>query len=169
MGGIEYFLTFLKASLLSTGGTGNFPMLHADLLARGCATDHQFAESLAIGQLSPGPSGLWVISLGYLTKGTLGSLLALSAIVIPPLLILVISRVYRSIDSLPSVRSFLRGLTLSVSGISIVVLFGVLKSSELSVRSLSVAAIAAALAAIQKTPVIVIFFFAAIAGILFFR
>jgi chromate transport protein ChrA len=99
----------------------------------------------------------------------LGSLLALSAIVIPPLLILVISRVYRSIDSLPSVRSFLRGLTLSVSGISIVVLFGVLKSSELSVRSLSVAAIAAALAAIQKTPVIVIFFFAAIAGILFFR
>lgn len=65
----EYFWTFLEASLFSTGGTGNLPSLHADLIANHAATNQQFAEALAIGQMSPGPTGLWVIGLGYLTRG----------------------------------------------------------------------------------------------------
>src|SRR5919199_5429647 len=72
-----YFWLMLKASFFATSGTGNIPSLHADLLARGWATERQFAESLAVGQISPGPSGLWVVSLGYLTAGLPGALLAL--------------------------------------------------------------------------------------------
>lgn len=78
-----YFWILLKASLFSTGGTGNLPSIHADLLLRGWATDRQFAEALAIGQISPGPSGLWVICLGYLTDGLRGALLATLAISLP--------------------------------------------------------------------------------------
>ena len=59
-----FFWLMFKAALVSTSGTGNLPIVHQDFLARGWATDRQFAESLAIGQISPGPSGLWVISLG---------------------------------------------------------------------------------------------------------
>ena len=62
-----YFLLFLKASLFSTGGFSNLPSLHQDLIANGWAKEVDFGESIAIGQISPGPNGLWVISLGYLT------------------------------------------------------------------------------------------------------
>ena len=73
------FWLLLKASLFSTSGTGNLPILHTDLLALGWATDHNFAEALAIGQISPGPTGLWVISLAFLVDGVRGSLLASTA------------------------------------------------------------------------------------------
>ena len=67
---LGYFLLVLKASLLSTGGLGNVPGLHDDLVAtRGWVTERQFAESIAVGQTSPGPNGVWVISLGYMIGG----------------------------------------------------------------------------------------------------
>src|SRR2546422_2464064 len=70
-----YFLLFLKASLFSTGGFSNLPSLHQDLIANGWAKEVDFGQSIAIGQISPGPNGLWVISLGYLTYGYLGAFL----------------------------------------------------------------------------------------------
>jgi len=65
------------------GGLNNLPSLHHDLLTQQWAREADFGEAIAIGQISPGPNGLWVISLGYLTYGWLGSLLALIAIIIP--------------------------------------------------------------------------------------
>ena len=70
---LALFWIMLRAALLSTTGTGNLPIVHQDLLSRGWATDRQFAESLAIGQISPGPTGLWVISLGYFVGGLRGA------------------------------------------------------------------------------------------------
>ena len=81
-----YFLLFLKASLFSSGGFSNLPSLHQDLIGDGWANEADFGQSVAIGQISPGPNGLWVISLGYLTYGLLGAVFALIAIVIPPFL-----------------------------------------------------------------------------------
>src|SRR5438093_834003 len=112
----------LKASLLSTGGMGNVPILHADLIARGWSSDRQFAEALAIGQVTPGPNGLWVISLGYLVRGVTGSLLAAVAITLPPLLVLAVARLYRRVKDHPAVEGFMRGLSLAGAGIFVVVL-----------------------------------------------
>ena len=93
---LSLFWIMLRAALLSTTGTGNFPAVHQDLLSRGWATDGQFAESLAIGQISPGPTGLWVISLGYFVDGFRGAALTLVAIVrLPPLSVLALAGVYR--------------------------------------------------------------------------
>ena len=78
-----YFLLFLKASLFSTGGFSNLPSLHQDLISNGWAVEADFGQSIAIGQISPGPNGLWVISMGCLTYGFLGALLALIAITHP--------------------------------------------------------------------------------------
>jgi len=161
-----YFWLFFKASLLSTGGTGNLPSLHADLLARRWATERQFAESLTIGQLSPGPSGLWVISLGYLTGGVRGSLLALLAILLPPFLILGVERLYRRVQHHPAVEGFVQGLTLAVAGIFAVALLGILRSAGLSPRSFALALAAIALAATRRVPLAGIIGLAAVMGIM---
>ena len=161
------FLLFLKASLLSTSGMGNVPSLHADLVAaRGWATERQFAEALAVGQVSPGPSGLWVISLGYLIGGPRGALLSLLAIMIPPLLILLIDRGYRRIQDRPAVEGFVRGLSLAVVGIFAVVMLQVLRGNGIDVRSVAVALGSLALGASGRVPVALIVLLAALVGIL---
>src|SRR4051794_6400673 len=110
MSALLFFWSMFKASLLSTGG-GNIAILHQDLLARGWATEQQFAESLAMGQISPGPAGLWVISLGFLLDGVRGSLLALMATTPPPLLVLLVHVLYQRIGGHPATQGFVRGLT----------------------------------------------------------
>src|SRR5437016_12715320 len=104
---LALFWIMLRAALLPTTGTGNLPIVHQDLLSRGWATDRQFAESLAIGQMSPGPTGLWVISLGYLIDGYRGAALTLLAIGLPPTLVLVLVHgFYRRWGHHPATQGF---------------------------------------------------------------
>jgi chromate transporter len=154
----------LKASLLSTGG-GNIPILHQDLIAHGWTSEEQFAEALAIGQVSPGPTGLWVIAMGYLMDGVRGALLALVAIALPPLLVLVVHSLYQRFGSHPAMGGFVRGLTLAVAGILLTVLGGLMVSTGVELRSLSVMLAALAIGSTRRVPVIVVLVLAAAAGI----
>lgn len=160
-----FFWLFLKASLFSTGGLGSLPSLHADLLVRHWASERQFAEALTIGQLSPGPNGLWVVSLGYLSGGLLGSLLALLAILLPPLLILAIERGYRRVQHHPAAEGFVAGLSLAVASVFAVALTGILQSAGLSFRTGTIALTAIALALTRRVPLFGIVGLAGIAGI----
>jgi chromate transporter len=161
---LVYFLLLLKASLFSTGGMGNMPSIHADFIARRWATERQFGESLAVGQFSPGPTGLWLIAFGYLTAGWLGSLLALVAITIPPFLVLATDRLYRRVAHHPAVEGFMRGLSLSVVGIFVVVLSRLLGSAGLSVKTIAIALGALGLGALRRVPVWAILGAAGVAG-----
>ena len=166
MNPLLYFGLLLKGSLFSMSGLGNFPSVHADLTAHGWATERQFGEALAVGQTAPGPNGLWVISLGYLTDGLRGVALALLAIVLPPLLVLLIERFYRRVQHHPAVEGFVRGLGLAAVGIFGVVLFGLLRNAGLTPRSLLLVLASVALGATRRVPAIVILGLAATAGII---
>jgi chromate transporter len=150
---ITYFWLLLKASLFSTGGTGNLPSLHTDLLARGWATDHNFAEALAIGQISPGPTGLWVICLGYLTDGVRGALLATVAISLPPFLVLAVAALHRRVGDHPAMQGFVRGLGIAVSGIFLVVVVQLLQGNGIDLRSLLIVLGSIGLALTKRLPV----------------
>jgi chromate transporter len=162
---LTFFLLALKASFFSFSGLGNVPSLHADLIARGWATERQFAESIAVGQVSPGPNGLWVVNLGYLIGGIFGALLALVAITIPPFLILIVERLYRRVRHHPAVEGFVRGLSLAVVGVFVTVMFDVLHSNGINGRSLLIALVSAGLGATKRVPVIAIIALAAVVGI----
>jgi chromate transporter len=162
---LSLFWIMLRAALLSTTGTGNFPAVHQDLLSRGWATDNQFAESLAIGQISPGPTGLWVISLGYFVDGFRGAALTLAAIVVPPLSVLALAGVYRRWGHHAAVQGFVRGLSLAVAGVFAVVLARILNAAGWNVTSELIALGALLLGATRRVPVVVILALAAIAGI----
>ncbi|HLV82084.1 MAG TPA: chromate transporter, partial [Chthonomonadaceae bacterium] len=166
MSPLLYFWLAFKASLFSTGGMGNLPSLHADLLSRGWATDRQFAESLAVGQISPGPNGLWVISLGYLVDGLRGALLTLVAITLPPLLILAVERLYRRVKHHPAVEGFVRGLGLAVVGIFIPVMFRLLASVGWDMKTMLITVAAIAAGATRRVPVIAVLIVAGIVSAL---
>jgi chromate transporter len=164
-----YFWLFLKASLFSTGGTGNLPFLHNDLMQLGWAQEADFITAIAVGQISPGPTGLWSISLGYLTFGWLGAALALVALTVPTVLALVVGASYDRLEHNPAVHDFTRGLSLAVIGLSLAVTFSLISSAITDGWGILIAAVTFGLALSKKAPVIVLLGLAALTGILIYR
>jgi chromate transporter len=170
IGQFELFWIMLKAALLSTSGTGNLPIVHQDLLSRGWATEHQFAESLAIGQLSPGPTGLWAISLGYLLGGWRAAAVTLVAVALPPLVVLLLVHgIYRRYGHHPATQGFVRGLSLAVVGVYIIIMSGIMKNAGWTPSNFMIAAGAVVLGSTRRLPGVVILIVAAIIGIALYR
>lgn len=119
---MEFFWIVFRSCMLTWTGHGNLPLLRDDFAARGWATDAQVADSLLIGQVAPGPTGLWVVSLGYLSFGWVGGALALVASTLPPLLVLVAARVRDKLSAWPATAGFQRGLAMATTGAGAVVL-----------------------------------------------
>ena len=165
---LRLFWLILRATLFSTGGSGNLPMLYNDLRPLGYAAERQFAEALAIGQVTPGPTGLWVVSLGYLIDGVRGALLATVAITLPPLLILVVERFYRRFGTHWGVQGFLRGLALAVSGSFAIVIVGLVRSSTFDLGSMLIVLGSIGLGTTRRVPVPLMIVGAALFGIVMY-
>jgi chromate transporter len=164
MNPLLYFWLFLKGSLFSTGGLGNLPFLHQDLLALGWATETDFVSAIAVGQLSPGPTGLWTISLGYLTFGWAGAGLALIAITLPTLLALVVAALHRRVETRPAVQNFTRGITLGVIGLTLGVAWTLFWNNVNDWPGVAIMATACGLALSKRVPVVLLLALAALAG-----
>jgi len=114
---LALFGVLLKDSALALGGLGSLPLLRQDLVATGVVTDPQLVEALAIGRLSTGPNGLWIVSLGYQLAGPLGAAMALVASSLPPLVILPATAVARRwLLSVPF-AGLVRGAALATAGL----------------------------------------------------
>ena len=164
-----YFLLFLKASLFSTGGFSNLPSLHQDLIGNGWASEADFGQSIAIGQISPGPNGLWVISMGYLTYGFPGAFLALIAITLPALLVLVVSAGYSRIEHQTWVQGAMHGVSLAVIGLLLTVVWTILRQPGVDWKGLLIALGAFGLAFSRKVNLLLILALAGLMGFLFYR
>ena len=164
-----YFLLFLKASLFSTGGFSNLPSLHQDLIGNGWANEADFGQSVAIGQISPGPNGLWVISLGYFSYGYLGALLALIAITLPALLVLAISAGYARIEQQRWVQGAMRGVSLAVVGILLTVVWTILHQPGVDWRGYLIAVGAFGLVFTRKINILLILALAGLVGFIIYR
>ncbi len=156
-----------KAAAITTGGFGPLPVLHDELLARGWATEAMFTEAVAVGQASPGPNGLWVISLGYLMGGVPGALLALLGLSLPPITVVLVERVYARIGHHVATRGFLDGMALAIGG-TILVIFARLWQGPVEPRALLITLGAIVLAGSKRVPVFAIVFLAALAGMLLY-
>lgn len=114
---LTLFIVLLKDSALGLGGLGSLPLLRQDLVATGMASDAQIVQALAIGRLSTGPTGLWIVSLGYQMTGVLGAAMALVASSLPPLVVLPATAVARRwLLSVPF-AGLVRGAALATAGL----------------------------------------------------
>ena len=163
-----YFLLFLKASLFSTGGLSNLPSIHQDLVGAGWARESDFGQSVAIGQISPGPNGLWVISLGYLTYGYLGALLALISVVLPPFLVLAVAAVYGHIEHRPRVQGAMHGVSLIVVALTLTACWTILYQPSVDWRGLLIALGAFGLALSRRVNFLLILVLAGLMGYLLY-
>jgi chromate transporter len=116
---LDLFFDVLRAAALSVGGAGSLPLLRESLVVPGHVTEAQVLESLAIGRLSTGPTGLYVVSLGYFALGWAGAAIALAAATLPPLSLVALASLGRRWLLTPWASGVIRGIALSTSGLLI--------------------------------------------------
>ncbi|CAN5255182.1 hypothetical protein BH18CHL2_BH18CHL2_04620 [soil metagenome] len=120
------FLVFLKAAALGLGGFGSLPVLREDLILAGHATDEQLVQALAVGRLSTGPNGTYVVSLGYFVGGLGGAIAALAAACLPPLVMVPAVAVGRQRLLSPAFAGFIRGASLATAGLLLAIALAIL-------------------------------------------
>ncbi|MDD3223792.1 MAG: chromate transporter [Clostridium sp.] len=167
MSWIIFFWTVLKSVLFSSGGYGPLPSLHSDFIKYRWAGQKQFTESLAIGQIAPGPNGLWVVSLCYLVAGLRGALIACIALLLPPLLILIVQRCYNRIASYPATQGLLDSVVVVIASFSVIVVFKIFVSNGIDAETLTIAAVSTALAISRRVSTNVILIVSALVGVIF--
>ena len=122
-------LVFLKASALSIGGLSSLPLLRADLVIPGFATDEQVVQAIAIGRISTGPNGLYIVSLGYLVGGITGAVMALGAATFPPLVVVPAAVLARKWLLTTPVAGLVRGVALATAGLLVATGLGILNAT----------------------------------------
>ena len=114
------FLIILIASMFSFGGLGSLPVLQSQLAANGVSPEAVVLPALAVGNISPGPNGLYLVAASYFMGGIKGSLIACLAVAIPPFLVIPVERAKRRLIHLPRFRAMLRSLALAVVALLVV-------------------------------------------------
>jgi len=163
---IVFFWVVLKSILFSTGGFGPLPSLHSDFIAYGWANEKQFTEALAIGQITPGPNGLWVVSLCYLVAGVPGAVLACIALLLPPLFVLIVQCYHARIANRPMTQGLLDGVVLVIVSFNVIVLAGMFYSNGLDKGIMAITVISAVLAISRRISANIILVVAALIGLI---
>lgn len=117
----ELALVFLKVGTLGFGGPfALLALMEKEVVQRrGWLTPEEFAQSTAIGTLTPGPIFFSAAAhVGYQLRGFAGALVAATASLLPAFLAAVaFAALYLRVQSLPAVNGAARGLTVAVVGL----------------------------------------------------
>lgn len=117
---LALFLSFLKLGAVSFGsGYVLFAFLDSDFV-RGLhwLRPAQLVDAVALGQVTPGPVFTTATFLGYLFAGLPGAVLATVAIFLPGLLLVpLLDRAVRLVDSRPALRLSLDAVNAAVVGL----------------------------------------------------
>lgn len=114
-----YFL-LCKAMLSSFSGPTSLPVVRHDMVVQyHVITDSQLEVAIAAGRITPGPFGLYLVSVGYFIDGVPGAIAGLLALLTPAFLIIPMLRYLGRHANKPQVKSAIRGVTLAAAGLLI--------------------------------------------------
>lgn len=115
---LDLFLAFSQLALSGFGGV--LPWAHRTLVERkGWLTEREFVETLALGQLLPGPNiGNMAVMIGYRFAGYTGAAAAYSGLVSGPFLLMIAAgMLYETYGTLPLVQQALSGMSAVAAGL----------------------------------------------------
>lgn len=110
---VLYFL-FLRATATTFAGLASLPEIRSELVVqRHMLTDDQLNASVVITRSTPGPVGVYVVSVGYFAGGLVGASAGWLAMATPALaIILLLSYMGKRVDH-PRVKGLLRTVVLA--------------------------------------------------------
>ena len=112
------YALLLKATITSFAGLASLPVVREDLVVeRHVLTDAQLNDAVVITRSTPGPVGLYVVSVGYFAAGFGGALAGWLAMVTPALLILPLLRFAARKAEHPRLKSALQAVVVTSAGL----------------------------------------------------
>ncbi len=118
IGPLDLFLAFSQLALSGFGGV--LPWAHRTLVERkGWLSEREFVETLALGQLLPGPNiGNMAVMIGYRFAGYPGAAAAFGGLMGGPFLLMIAAgMLYETYGTLPLVQQALSGMSAVAAGL----------------------------------------------------
>lgn len=112
-----YFL-LLKGTITAFAGLASLPVIQDTLVFQHhLLTEKELNEAVVITRSTPGPVGLYVVSVGYFVAGIPGAIMGWLAMITPALLIIpLVHFAGRTIDH-PRVRAVLQSVVIASAGL----------------------------------------------------
>lgn len=108
------YAILLKATLASFSGFGSLPQVREDLVVRHhVITDDALNRAVLVARTTPGPMGVYVVSVGYEAAGPSGAVAGWLALATPALLIIPLAKMASVMLAHPRVRGALEALILT--------------------------------------------------------
>jgi chromate transporter len=112
------YLLLLKGTVTAFAGLASLPVIQDELvIQRHVLTDTQLNEAVVITRSTPGPVGLYIVSVGYFVAGVPGAIAGWLAMITPALLIIpLVHFVGRRMEQ-PRVKSVLQTVVIASAGL----------------------------------------------------
>ena len=115
---IILYLVLLKATITAFAGLASLPVVREELVVkRQLLTDMQLNKAVVITRMTPGPVGLYVVTVGYYARGISGAFAGWLAMVSPALLVIPLVHFVGKKAEHPRVRMVLQSLVLASAGL----------------------------------------------------
>lgn len=112
------YLVLLKATITTFAGLASLPVVRDEFVVkRSVLTDSQLNEAVVITRATPGPVGLYVVSVGYFVSGIPGAIAGWLAMATPALLIIPLVHFAGRRAEHPRVRAVLEAVVLASAGL----------------------------------------------------
>lgn len=154
---LRLLIEFFQIGLFSIGGGyAMLPLIQEKVIEKNAwITMTEFADLLAISQMTPGPIGINAATfVGIKTAGLFGGFVATAGCILPSLLIvLILARLYSKYGNAPVIQGAFRGIRpvvvalIATAGISIINL-AIFQGEKLSLQAADPAALVILIAAI---------------------
>ena len=115
---VQLYWLLLKGTMTAFAGLASLPVVQdALVIQHHVLTDTQLNEAVVITRSTPGPVGLYIVSVGYFVAGVRGALAGWLAMITPALLIIpLVHFAGRKIEH-PRVRSVLQTVVIASAGL----------------------------------------------------
>ena len=115
---VVLYLVLLKATMTTFAGLASLPIVRDALVVqRSVITDGQLNEAVVISRATPGPVGLYVVSVGYFAGGIPGAVAGWLAMTTPALLIIPLVHFVGRRAEHRRVKAVLRAVVLASAGL----------------------------------------------------
>ncbi len=112
------YLLLLKGTVTAFAGLASLPVIQDELvIQRHVLTDTQLNEAVVITRSTPGPVGLYIVSVGYFVAGVPGALAGWLAMITPALLIIPLVHFVGHRMEHPRIKSILQTVVIASAGL----------------------------------------------------
>jgi chromate transporter len=108
------FWIFIKSTCTSFAGLASLPEIRHELVdERRWLTDEQIDRSIVVTRTTPGPVGVWIVSVGYMADGWPGAVAGWLAMSAPALVVILLVACFGGRARHPRIRSMLQCVVLA--------------------------------------------------------